>query len=133
MTDDKVNPTGQIDSEQQQHTKIYSILIVWLFVLTGKHWHRQSKSYSKFEKKNCSPANPDIHSCVSDRIYVMLKKFAFLLLYRNPSVDICQERSVCVVASFFIQFSKLEFDRLSFSTFSRTWKRIFNENKKKTD
>lgn len=42
---DKVNPTGQIDSDQRQHTKIHSILIVYLFILTGKHWNQQSKSY----------------------------------------------------------------------------------------
>lgn len=32
-----------------------------------------------------SSANPHIYSCVSDRIYVMLKNFAFLLLNRNSS------------------------------------------------
>lgn len=57
MTNDKVNPTGQIDSQATTIIKIHSILIVWLFVLTGEHWNQQSESYSK----KCAPANPHIY------------------------------------------------------------------------
>lgn len=69
MTNDKVNPTGQIDSQATTIIKIHSVLIVWLFVLTAEHWNQQSESYSQKSVHQLIP----IFICVwSNRIYVML-------------------------------------------------------------
>lgn len=121
MINDKVNPSGQITQQQKAH----SIFVIF--------WCLFWQANIEISRRN--PTQNMFHQLIPEfirvfRIYVMLKFLHSSFCIEFHSVDICQERSQLLLLRFFYWLSKLEFGRLSFSTCSRTWKQIFNIEKR---